>query len=521
MKERKLKIIIAMMTFAVLGLIGVQLYWITSIIKTQEEKFEASVNEALSDAIDKIELNETKNITLETLGENENRVFVWNNKPPRKIATKVNPFPDLNFDDLDDFEFDIKTDSGSFVSVKTRTRSDTSESEIVIADNKFDFTVISELDSMVSRKAKIVSNVVNQFIIKSLDRPIEERINAATLDSIIGFQLNQEGIETEYNFGVMKKNNNEFAILKDSIDLEGLKGSEFNAQLFPDELFGEPNFLFLYFPNQKSYLIQSVSIMLALSALLIITIIAVFFKTVQMLIKQKKITEIKNDLINNITHEFKTPISTISLACEALAEPNFAGDSSRITRYTGMIKEENSRLQMLIDSLLRNASVEKGEYQLKVERINLYEDIIKVSEKFKEIIESAGGSLNFQLNAENTFAELDRLHFNNILSNLLDNAYKYSDEKINITISTRNDDVNIFISIEDEGIGIDKQHQKKIFDTFYRVPKGNIHDVKGYGVGLSYVKIMTEAMGGTINVESKIGEGSKFTLTFPLSNYQT
>ncbi len=518
MKERKLKIIISLMTTAVIGLIAIQLYWIASIMKVQQEKFEASVDEALSDAIDKIELNETKLLTLESLGLDHEGVIVWNDKIKKKVKTKVDPNPNLSFEEFDNFDIDIKSDSNGLISIRQFTKNDTNKNEIVVSNNKFDFTVIAELDSIVNRKAKIVSNVVNQFIVKTLDRPIEERLNKPTIDSILAFQLGQKGIETDYNFGVLKKNKNQFSILKDSIDVEELKTSEFKAQLFPDELFGEPNFLVLYFPNQKSYIIQSVSIMLALSALLIITIIAVFFKTVQMLIRQKKITEIKNDLINNITHEFKTPISTISLACEALNEPQLIESQDKITKYTGLIKEENSRLQLLVDTLLRNAAIEKGEYHLEFEVINIHDEILKVAEKFQDLIENASGNLTLSLRAANSIVWVDKLHLENIITNLIDNAYKYSGDNPEIIVSSENTGRQIKITVEDSGLGIDKNHIKKIFDTFYRVPKGNIHDVKGYGIGLSYVKRMTEAMNGTISVESKLGHGSKFILSFPLNN---
>jgi len=230
---------------------------------------------------------------------------------------------------------------------------------------------------------------------------------------------------------------------------------------------------------------------------------------------QKKVAEIKNDLINNITHEFKTPISTIALAAEALKEPELNKDRAAIEKYSTMIEEENDRLKNMVDSLLNTALIENGEYSLEKSEIDINSLIENLVNRNKLRLETTNGEIILELLAEDHQIFADQHHITNILNNIIDNAIKYSSHKPLIKISSVNEGEGISISISDNGIGIDKHQQKKIFDTFYRVPTGNIQDVRGYGIGLSYVKKLVEAHGGTITVESKLNKGTIFNLFLP------
>ena len=254
--------------------------------------------------------------------------------------------------------------------------------------------------------------------------------------------------------------------------------------------------------------------MLSFSAALIILIIFLFYRTISLLIRQKKISEIKNDLINNITHEFKTPISTISLASESLIEPKIICEPESVTKYAGVITEENNRLRKMVENLLNTAVIEKGNFQLKKERFNVHEIILELVNKFSVIIKNIGGKINTDLAAENSFIKGDKIHVTGIFSNLLDNSIKFSKERPEILICTKSENGNLIISFADKGIGISKQDLDKIFDIFYRAQAGNIHDTRGYGIGLNYVRKMVEAHNGKITVTSEPGQGTMFELIF-------
>jgi two-component system phosphate regulon sensor histidine kinase PhoR len=303
--------------------------------------------------------------------------------------------------------------------------------------------------------------------------------------------------------------------LKDADQISELKESSYRARLFPEELFRSANYLVLTFPDRSGYLLRSVSTVLLISTLFIFSIIFLYYKTVKILIRQKQVAEIKNDLINNITHEFKTPISTIALAAEALKEPELNKDRVAIEKYSTMIKEENDRLKNMVDSLLNTALIENGEYSLKKSEIDIHSLLNNLVNRNKLRLETAKGEIILELLAEDHQVFADQHHITNILNNIIDNAIKYSSHKPLIKISSINKGEGISISISDNGIGIDKHQQKKIFDTFYRVPTGNIQDVRGYGIGLSYVKKLVEAHSGTISVESKLNKGTTFNLFLP------
>jgi two-component system phosphate regulon sensor histidine kinase PhoR len=248
----------------------------------------------------------------------------------------------------------------------------------------------------------------------------------------------------------------------------------------------------------------------------IILIIVAFYTTIRTIYRQKKISEVKNDFVNNMTHELKTPISTISLACEALSDPAMSSDKASVSTFLNIIKEENKRLNMQVEKVLQAAVIEQKAFELKKENLNLHQIIQELGDlqAFK-IAEK--GKIALHLNAKNANIKADIFHISNVFSNLIDNAIKYSKEdNINVLIETKNIDNQIIISIKDEGIGIKKENLKYIFDKFYRVSKGNLHTVKGFGLGLSYVKEIIEKHEGKIEVKSKINKGTKFIITLPI-----
>ena len=275
----------------------------------------------------------------------------------------------------------------------------------------------------------------------------------------------------------------------------------------------EGHYFSVYFPGRTSGIIYQMEFWIY-SSIILIVIIAFFGFIISQLLKQRRVNEMKTDFINNMTHEFKTPLSTISIAVEALSKPNIINKPDRLTRYTNIIQSENSRLQGQVERILLAATIKKENVNIDQHPIDVHELITQVSDVFKINVESKQGILETNLNASNYTINGDTEHFKNILSNLFDNAIKYSLDNLVINVSTKNEKGNLVIEISDKGIGIPKEYQSQIFEKFYRVPTGNIHNVKGFGIGLNYVEILVKKHHGTIQLRSKPEKGTTFTLTF-------
>jgi two-component system phosphate regulon sensor histidine kinase PhoR len=275
-----------------------------------------------------------------------------------------------------------------------------------------------------------------------------------------------------------------------------------------------------YFPRQTGMILTKMILWMILSASFVIVLILTFYFTVTFYRKQKNISEMKSDFVNNMTHELKTPIATISLASEMLMNKNVIEDPIKTKRYAGVIFDENARLQNQVDQVLKLSIIEKSDFQIKRKEIDLHKLIIKTVNNFNLTIKNREGVIITLLYAKKSVIYGDRDHIMNVLSNLLDNANKYSPESPHINITTRNIEKGILLTIEDQGIGISLEHQKHVFRKLYRVPTGNIHDVKGFGLGLFYVKKILEAHGGHIYLKSEIGKGTRFDVYLPFSSNQ-
>jgi two-component system phosphate regulon sensor histidine kinase PhoR len=264
--------------------------------------------------------------------------------------------------------------------------------------------------------------------------------------------------------------------------------------------------------------LKSLKWRIANAILFTLIIFAAFYLTLNTMFRQKKLSEIKNDFINNMTHEFKTPLATISLAVDAMKNEKVLGDKEKIAYFNSIIKEENQRMNRQVETILRAALLDKQEVDLMLKPTHAHDVIREVADNFKLQLEDKKGKVDLQLNAANDLIEADEVHFPNLINNLLDNAVKYSKDKVapEIKIATMANGKNMTIRLEDNGIGMSREIVKKIFEKFYRAHTGNIHNVKGFGLGLSYVKTMVDAHGGTIKVDSTLGKGSTFTIELPL-----
>ncbi|MDP4217500.1 MAG: HAMP domain-containing sensor histidine kinase [Bacteroidota bacterium] len=280
--------------------------------------------------------------------------------------------------------------------------------------------------------------------------------------------------------------------------------------IVPDEV------LVVVVPDFKKIVLGEMRLMIGGAIFFTLVIIAAFYVTVSALLRQKKLSEIKNDFINNMTHEFKTPLATISLAVDALRNEKVVQDRQKSEYFSGIIKEENKRMNKQVETILQASLLDRQEQQLQLRPIHAHEVIREALENFQLQLDGKGGKAELQLNAKKDLLNADEVHFTNLISNLIDNAVKYSRDNLLIRITTHSTSKSLIIRIEDNGIGMSKETQRRIFEKFYRAHTGNLHNVKGFGLGLSYVKTIVEAHEGKIKVESLIGKGTTFTLEFPL-----
>jgi two-component system phosphate regulon sensor histidine kinase PhoR len=517
MKEKNLKITIGLMSFALIGLIVVQFYWITNAIKLEKKLFDYSVNEALSLVVKKISQSETeRHVAHKFIKPSDDDVVIMNSDSVHSARIvsrgKTRSVSNYNF---------VTTDSNIILNIESFGDDDSSLFSVQVQSVTGDDTISRtekkvityvNVDSLKIHKEKFVSEVVEDLLWITETKSVEERLNKIELNNQLKFELENKGINAGYVFAVRSEERDSILFINDATQKSEIEESIYKARLFPEEIYKTPDYLLLFFPNRTGYLLGSMSTLLVLSTVFILAIIFLYYTTVKMLIRQKKISEIKNDLINNITHEFKTPISTISLASEALKEPGLKNDETQTHKYSSIIKEESTRLQSMVDSLLETALLEKAEYKLEKSDVDIHSVIEQEVGRKVLVNKNLESNIKVELLATNYIIFADRLHITNIISNILDNAIKFSNKEPQINIRIEDVESGIQILIKDNGIGIDKNQQKKIFDTFYRVPTGNIQNTRGYGIGLSYVKKLVEAHGGTISVKSKSGNGTTFKL---------
>lgn len=364
------------------------------------------------------------------------------------------------------------------------------------------------------KKSKYINELmVSAFRSTNLMTP-DQRVNLAFLDSIIAITFDAENLDTEYNYSITDERNEFVSFLSytdkynSSMDLN----KAISVKLFPGNIFDEELYLNVLFPQKGSMLLQEIGLAIVVSILLIVLVIVSFYIMFITILDQRRLAAIKRDFINNMTHEFRTPISTISLACEAAMDKDMnKNDLQSVMPFIKMINEENKRLSGLVEQILKSTILDRGEIKMKREQLELNDIVAKTVDKSnfrvnngKIHLEQAVGTMPF---------EGDLIHTTNIISNLIDNAIKYSKDTIDITVKTeRIPNGDYKLTVEDKGIGIKNEHLDKIFDKLYRVPTGNVHNVKGYGLGLNYVKAIVDKQGWEIKVKSKFGEGSIFTI---------
>jgi signal transduction histidine kinase len=341
-------------------------------------------------------------------------------------------------------------------------------------------------------------------------------LNKDFLYRIIKESLLDINITADFEFALYNEFTTKFVVPPKEEMIEKMFQSEFVYTLKPSERFWSRHFLILHFPTERLILFQRNSFITTLIVVLVSIIMLVFIFMMNMLYRQKKISDIKNDFINNITHEFKTPLSTITLACEALTAERMSSNKKMRDAYVSIVSDENERLKIMVSNILQLAQLKKGQLKLHLEPCDIHELIIKICDSFSLLIKTNRGELREYLYAENHTLTIDKMHIQNVIINLIENGIKYSHGEPKIAIKTENDKKNLLISISDKGIGISKKGLKHIFDEFYRVSTGNIHNQKGQGLGLVYVKKILDLHGGSISVVSESEKGSTFCIALPL-----
>jgi len=464
--------IIVVITLALIGLMIIQSYWIKSAITVKEANFVRDVNEAISGVVNKLE-------RIEAANEFNNQMNLMQQRQKW-------------FQTLDSLNQSYIRGTGSFA----------------------DATDVSRI----LNKSMIMHDVLENMFFDYRNVPIEKRIDTQLLDSIIEGELKLKGINTVYEFGIFSPGRNFMPVQKTGKYPKELLNQGFHFALFPSDMFNNPDYLMVFFPNEKRFIITQLWGTLSISIVLLIIIILSFAYTVITILKQKKVSDMKNDFINNMTHEFKTPISTISLACEALGDKDISKSESLYENYINVINEENRRLGNMAERILQSALLDKGQIILKMEEFDVHEIISEAINNILLQVEKKGGKIKTFFNAQSHLLYADKIHFTNVIFNLLDNANKYTPQEPEIIISTENSYSGIIISVKDNGPGISKANQKKIFEKLYRIPSGNIHNVKGFGLGLSYVKATIEQHGGKITLESELNTGSNFIIYLPLNH---
>ncbi len=365
------------------------------------------------------------------------------------------------------------------------------------------------------KKAKYINELMMETFRDNIYLEPSKRIDPATLNAVIYKELKADGLPTDYRFVITEENNLMVRFVQDvkHYDKSLDTANTYNAALFPGSILEDQLTLHMYFPNKRTFVLKAMGSPLIISFALVVLIIFTITYMFKTILTQKKLFEIKNDFISNMTHEFKTPISTISLACEAMSDPAMmGGQTDTAAPFVKMITEENRRLSTLVEAILQSAVIDRGELKIKEERISLTDIVRQVAKMASFRIAATDGELVLDIPKKDIYIIADRLHVTNMISNLVDNAIKYSKDKVHVTVKLEEKSDRIVFSVADKGIGIKREHIQKIFDKLYRVPTGNVHNVKGFGLGLSYVQALVDLFGWTIQVNSQYGEGSVFTV---------
>jgi len=482
--------------------------------KMKKEQFDESVNRSLYQASRKLEMNETVRYLEKDVKETERRAF-------KKDSVMVDG---LNGTVKQSHQFAVAADDGAvYASFETKTfaikPANVPKAMILRTDKNSISEASKSLQAIVRNRyvyqKALLDEVVYRILYTASDKPLKERVNFKMLDQDIREELLNNGINIPYHFTVETSDGREVYRCPDYRD-EG-KEYTYTQTLFHNDPSPKMGVMKIHFPDMNSYIFSSVRFMIP-SMIFTIVLLITFVFTIVVIFRQKRYSEIKNDFINNMTHELKTPISSISLAAQMLNDESVAKSPSMLKHLGGVINDESKRLRFLVEKVLQMSMFDKKTASFKKKELDLNELLESIASSFSLRVEHTGGKIYTEIEAVDSAIFVDEVHFQNAITNLMDNAVKYRkpDEPLDLYIKTWNDKDHLCFSIRDTGLGIKKENVKKIFDKFYRVHTGNVHDVKGFGLGLAYVKKIINLHEGEIKCESELGKGTTFTVTLPI-----
>jgi len=531
MNKYRFQFLVVIMSLSLLGIILIQLYWINTSYENNEKQFRYTVNQVLSNVAEKVQskekfdfyrnLQEYKNATGKTPDRKDIKEIFYIERDTRTndeiIYSNKVYLEDFN---LKGSFFDTDATTSSLKNYSSKRKVEIFNGDKATIDQQGQvaprtFSDQSQPDMVIEKEGDLDIGYELMYYDLMPTKPIEERVNSKMLEELLRAELAQNGVDTSFEYGLFS---NGLSTPIASPDFLFNESNTYSVALLPDIDNHSKYQLYVSFPFKSKYLYSDLLPFILISLLFTSVIIAAYYSAISQLRKQRQISEIKNDFINNMTHEFKTPIATINLALDAIKNPKIINDEEKVKRYTQMIRDENRRMHAQIENILRISKLEKRELDVPKERVELHDIVEDAIEHVSLLVEDRGGKIVSNLEAVRDTVLVNPTHMTSVIVNILDNAVKYSPEAPEIEVTTENIKDFILVKIKDHGQGMSKQAQKRIFEKFYRENTGDLHNVKGHGLGLAYVKQIIDDHNGQVFVESEKGKGSTFYVKLPLIN---
>jgi two-component system phosphate regulon sensor histidine kinase PhoR len=508
MNKRKFTGLILLMGVSIVVIIWVQATWIINSVKAQSEQFDFFVINSLRNTVRSMETNRRMSFL--------NEMFIRGYSAlPQAIKRTAEPgnasesfsIQSKTTSEMDSVEIIISENNNPPVMMKVpREEAQTMQNSIVVGSDEY--------MRWVQQQAVEFQSMSNQLVSEMFVWEKNMTVNKEELLHTLEGELAALGIVTPFEFALIRADSIVDGVYS-KVKPKDFIESPYKVNLFAEGLLRKGETVSVVFPRKTNYVLGSMGLMLGGSGLFLLIIISTFALSLWFIIRQKKTSEMQADFINNMTHEFKTPIATISLAADTIANSRVIADENKVRHFISMIKKENLRMNRQVETILQIATLDKHEMDFSFSETDLHEVITQAIETVEIQVNNKGGVINRCLEAEDSIINGDSEHLRNLVHNLLDNANKYSEGAPEITVTTRSNESGIFLVVTDKGIGMSKAVQNRVFERFYRETTGNIHNVKGFGLGLNYVKAITDAHGGTVTVESEQGKGSIFTVFLP------
>ena len=521
------RLLVLLMSLSLIGIILVQVYWFNTSFKNNDDQFKFHVKQVIGNVADKLQQKEAysfydkynhyKDSTGKIPQKNDLLEFYYVQKNPKTNKTIVYSNSIISEDyKISSTFFDKKFDSDRFKNFNSKRVTEVYNNNN-IDNSSVQQNLIPDVKIEKSGNLDVLDNAQFEIFFKDIASamPIQERVSKEILQKLIKKELEEYGVNTRFEFGIY---NNNLATKVKSKDFKYDKNATYSIPIFSDNEGNSKYQLLVTFPHKKKYLLSELVSITVLSIIFTLIILIAYSSALNQLIRQRHISEIKTDFINNMTHEFKTPIATINLALDAIKNPKIIDDKEKVLRYLQMIRDENKRMHAQVENVLRISKLEKKELDIAKESCNAEEIINEAIEHVNLILEDRQGKITTHYGATRKTVLLNDVHFTNVIVNILENAIKYSPDIPRIDVVTENVKDVVIIKIKDNGLGMGKTAQKRIFEKFYREHTGDIHNVKGHGLGLAYVKRIVEDHNGQVYVESEKGKGSTFIIKLPLIN---